>query len=71
MLIENKPEEKSITFTWRERFIILTKGKLIFAPENFKHFCNNLFRILFEFQKETDPKLKDLTTNIDDDIETK
>jgi len=70
MRIEYKPEEPNISFSWKERWIIFTKGKLVFAPTDFKHFCNALFNILVEFQKKFEPKLQNLTTDLDDDIKT-
>lgn len=70
MRIENKPNEPNITFTWKERIIIFTRGKLVFSPVNFKHFCNALFNILVEFQKKFEPKLQNITTRVDDNIKS-
>tara|TARA_R100001510_G_C7584752_1_gene156468 strand:- start:163 stop:411 length:249 start_codon:yes stop_codon:yes gene_type:complete len=70
MKIEYRPEEKSISFSWKERLLILTRGKLVFAPVDFKHFCNCLFNLLVEFQKKFDPKLQKISTNPNDDIKT-
>ena len=36
-----------ITFTWKERWRILTRGKIHLSADAFKHSCNNMFNLLF------------------------
>ena len=39
-----------IVFSWREKFIILKKGKIYLSPEAVKHFGNNLVKIVADWQ---------------------
>ena len=60
-----------ITFSWRERFILFIKGRLELDPESFRHFSNNLMRILAEWHKNFDPEIKKMLTSEDYPIQTK
>lgn len=64
-------DNSKILFSWRERIILLVKGKLEFTDIGMKHFCNNLFAILVNFQKRFDPKVQKMVTKHTDELKTK
>ena len=39
-----------IEFSWKERFILLKKGKLHLSDENLKHFGNYLVKMVVDWQ---------------------
>ena len=39
-----------IEFSWKERWIILKKGKIHLSDENLKHFGNNLVKMVMDWQ---------------------
>ena len=60
-----------IKFTWEERWRIATKGKIHLSANAFKHSCNNMFNLLVSWQMKFDEKVKNLTTKMGENIETK
>lgn len=71
MRFSYEKDNSKIIFTWRERITILLKGKLIFTDLFMKHFCNNLFGILVNFQSRFDDKVKETFNNPHDEVKTK
>lgn len=51
-----------IEFSWKERMIILKKGKLHLSEDNLKHFGNNLVRIVMEWQLKFNEKTQNIQT---------
>jgi len=60
-----------IVFSWREKFIILKKGKIHLSPEAVKHFGNNLVKIVADWQLNFNKELQDKVTYEDTKIESK
>ena len=70
--IQNKEDGScKIVFTWRERFLLFTKGKLLMDPLSFRHFSNNLIKIVADWTKNFDTKTKKTLTKPEDKIKTK
>jgi len=57
-----------IEFSWKERFIILKKGKIHLSDESLKHFGNNLVKMVMDWQlkfnQDVANKLTDKNTKI-------
>ena len=51
-----------IEFSWKERIIILKKGKLHLSDENLKHFGNNLVKVVMDWQLKFNKKTQDIKT---------
>jgi hypothetical protein len=51
-----------IEFSWKERFILMKKGKLHLSDENLKHFGNNLVKIVSDWQLKFNERTKKLST---------
>ena len=71
MRFSYEKDNSKIIFSWRERITILLKGKLVFTDLFMKHFCNNLFGILVNFQRRFDDKVKKTFNNPHDEVKTK
>jgi hypothetical protein len=58
-----------IEFSWKERLILLKKGKLHLSDEAFRHFGNNLIKMVsdwnIKFNKELQSKLTYKDTKIE------
>ncbi len=68
--IQHKDGSCDIKFSFREKMIVLFKGKLFFSPTALKHFGNNLVHMVMQFNEKLDDKLnKKLTES--DEVETK
>ena len=52
-----------IEFSWKERMIILKKGKLHLSENNLKHFGNNLVKVVMEWQLKFNEKTQNIQTN--------
>ena len=57
-----------IVFSWRERLILLRKGKLHLSQGSLKNFGNSLVRIIFEFQDKFDEKTSNLFSTDESNI---
>jgi hypothetical protein len=57
-----------IEFSWKERFILLKKGKLHLPEESFEHFGNNLMRMVVEWKMKKNSQ--NITTYKDTEIKT-
>ena len=51
-----------IEFSWKERMIILKKGKLHLSENNLKHFGNNLVKVVMEWQLKFNEKTQNIQT---------
>lgn len=60
-----------IVFTWRERFLLFTKGKLLMDPLSFRHFSNNLIKIVADWTAKFDKKTQQVATTEISKINTK
>jgi hypothetical protein len=60
-----------IEFTWKERFLLFKKGKLLMDPLSFRHFSNNLIKIVADWTEKFDKKTKETLTKQEDKIKTK
>jgi hypothetical protein len=45
-----------IEFSWKERLILLKKGKLHLSDEAFKHFGNTLVKLVMDWQLQFNEK---------------
>jgi hypothetical protein len=52
-----------IIFSWKERLILLKKGKLHLSDTALKNFGNNLAKIVFEFQNKFNEKTSNMFSN--------
>ena len=60
-----------IEFSWKERFILFTKGKLHFSDENLRHFGNNLVRMVSDWNLKFKEDIANKQTFEDTKIEGK
>ena len=60
-----------IEFTWKERFLLFRKGKLHLSDENFRHFGNNLMKMVMQWNMNFNEKIKNLQTFENTDINGK
>ena len=60
-----------IEFSWKERFILFTKGKLHLSDENLRHFGNNLVKIVGDWQLKFNKEVANKETFQDTKIEGK
>jgi hypothetical protein len=60
-----------IEFSWKERLIILKKGKLHLSDENLKHFGNYLVKVVMDWQLKFNEDIANKITFIDTKIEGK
>jgi hypothetical protein len=58
-----------IEFSWKERLIIIQKGKIHLSDEMLRHFGNNLVKIVVDWQTQFKEDLKNKETYIDTKIE--
>jgi ABC-type hemin transport system ATPase subunit len=66
-----KEESSEMSFSWKERMLLLFKGKLIFSDEMMKHFVNHLSRVVYEFNIRVDKKYKDQITFKNTEVKSK
>jgi hypothetical protein len=52
-----------LNFSWRERFIILFKGKIYFSSDSLRHFGNLLVSMVANWQKDFDEETKKKLTH--------
>jgi len=60
-----------IEFSWKERLILLRKGKLHLSDEYLRHFGNNIVKIVAEWNMKFNDELKNKKTFLDSKIEGK
>jgi hypothetical protein len=60
-----------IEFSWKERWILMKKGKLTLSDENFKHFGNNLIKMVADWQINFNKEIAQKQTFLDTKIEGK
>ncbi len=51
-----------IEFSWKERMLILKKGKLHLSDEDLKHFGNNLVKLVMDWQLKFNENTQNLKT---------
>jgi hypothetical protein len=60
-----------IEFSWKERLIILKKGKIHLSDESLRHFGNNLVKMVMEWQLNFKEDVANKQTYMDTKIEGK
>ena len=60
-----------IEFSWKERLLLLKKGKLHLSDENLKHFGNNLVKMVIDWQIKFKEDVANKQTFVDTKIEGK
>lgn len=60
-----------IEFSWKERIILLRKGKLHLSDENLKHFGNHLIKMVMDWQLKFNDKTANKMTTEETKIEGK
>jgi len=60
-----------IEFSWKERFILLKKGKLHLSDEDLKHFGNTLIKMVMDWQLKFKEDVANTQTYTDTKIEGK
>lgn len=60
-----------IEFSWKERLLLLKKGKLHLSEEYLRHFGNNLVKIVMDWQLKFNEETANKKTFIDTKIEGK
>ena len=60
-----------IEFSWKERLLILKKGKLHLSDEMLKHFGNHLIKVVMDWQLKFNEDIANKTTFTDTKIEGK
>jgi len=60
-----------IEFSWRERLIILKRGKLYLSDKNLRHFGNYLIKIVMDWQLKFNEDVKNKQTFTNTEIEGK
>jgi hypothetical protein len=60
-----------IEFSWKEKLIILRKGKIHLTDENLKHFGNNLVKMVMDWQLKFNQDVANKLTYEDTKIEGK
>lgn len=69
--VQHKDGSCDIMFSFKEKLLILRKGKLHLSDEHLRHFGNNLMKIVMDWNFNFNEKVKNLQTNIDTKIESK
>lgn len=60
-----------IEFSWKERLIILKRGKIHLSDENLKHFGNNLVKMVMDWQLKFNQDVANKLTYNDTEIKGK
>jgi hypothetical protein len=60
-----------IEFSWKERYILFTKGKLHLSDEGLRHFGNTLVAIVSEWNAQFNEDIKNKSTQVDSKVEGK
>jgi hypothetical protein len=56
-----------IEFSWKERLILLRKGKIHLSDENFRHFGNTFVKMVVDWNSKFNEDLKKKQTYLDKD----
>jgi hypothetical protein len=69
----NQKEDGScdLEFSWKERLILLKKGKLHFTSEGFKDFGNIFIKMVFDWQLKFNEDMKNKITKENKNIDLK
>jgi hypothetical protein len=59
-----------IEFSWKERFIVLKKGKIHLSDKYLRHFGNHLVKIVADWNLKFNEELKKETTFKDTEIKS-
>ena len=59
-----------IEFSWKERLILFSKGKIYLSDENLKHFGNSLVKIVADWNLKFNENTKNLKTFTNTNIKT-
>jgi hypothetical protein len=70
-IIQNKDGSCDIVFSWKEKFILLKKGKLHLPPETLRHFGNTLMKIVIQWNQNFDKGTSLKQTFSDTELKTK
>ena len=60
-----------IKFSFKERLILLIRGKLSFDALSFRHVGNTLFKMVIDFQRRFPEEIKNVNTHIDQEVKGK
>jgi hypothetical protein len=60
-----------IEFSWKERLILLKKGKLHLSDEDLRHFGNTLIKMVLDWQLKFNEEIQNKQTFTDTKIEGK
>jgi hypothetical protein len=60
-----------IEFSWKERYVLFTKGKLHLSDEGLRHFGNTLIKIVAEWNAQFNEDIKNTPTKIESKVEGK
>jgi hypothetical protein len=60
-----------IVYSWKERWILFTKGKLHLSQDGLRHFGNYLVKIVSEWNANFDNEAQNKETFVDTKIEGK
>lgn len=60
-----------IEFSWKERLLLLKKGKLHLSDEHLRHFGNHLVKVVADWNSKFNNKIKNTSTFEDSKIEGK
>jgi hypothetical protein len=66
---QHKNGSCDIEFSWKERLILLKKGKLHLSDEAFKHFSNVLMKMVMDWNMKFNDELKKKLTYEEDKID--
>jgi hypothetical protein len=60
-----------IEFSWKERLLLIKKGKLHLSDEDLRHFGNNIVKMVMDWQLKFNEEIANKQTFIDTKIEGK
>jgi hypothetical protein len=60
-----------IEFSWKERLILIKKGKLHLTEDNLRHFGNHLLCLVAEWNEKFKESTKKIKTFKDTEVKTK
>jgi hypothetical protein len=60
-----------IEFSWKERYILFTKGKLHLSDEGLRHFGNTLVAVVSEWNVHFNEDVKNKLTQVDTKVDGK
>tara|TARA_R110000751_G_scaffold226761_3_gene328658 strand:+ start:348 stop:569 length:222 start_codon:yes stop_codon:yes gene_type:complete len=60
-----------LKFSWRERWLLFRRGHLFMDQITFRHFSNNLIKMVADWHRNFDEETKKLSTKEDNSIQGK